>query len=206
MYNITARLWHNVFHLIMERLRHALADATEHNASERAAILTDFLIDIVHYAYIFYTTLLDHVLLGSLRSTWLENLGDLSRYRMAVAGMLIRIARARLPEQEVSKQQVDALARAQGGGRSGDPKKGDDDDNATENGDSIGDAALGGWEVDDTDVWRAQAVEWYSKGCLESPWNGRLFHQLAVLSRGDDLKVAYYCCRSYVFFRPSPVQ
>ncbi|KAG1879727.1 hypothetical protein F4604DRAFT_1922927 [Suillus subluteus] len=41
--------------------------------------------DFIYYAYTFYAGLLEEPTLHSFRSGWLEALGDLARYRMAVA-------------------------------------------------------------------------------------------------------------------------
>ena len=44
--------------------------------------------DFIYYAYIFYTGLLEEPTLVSFKSGWLEALGDLAWYRMAVAAMV----------------------------------------------------------------------------------------------------------------------
>ena len=44
--------------------------------------------DFIYYAYIFYTGLLEEPTLVSFKSGWLEALGDLAWYWMAVAAMV----------------------------------------------------------------------------------------------------------------------
>ena len=44
--------------------------------------------DFIYYAYIFYTGLLEDPTLVSFKSEWLESLGDLAWYQMAVAAMV----------------------------------------------------------------------------------------------------------------------
>ena len=76
-YNIPSRLWQVSFHLILERLRHAWMTANP--------TALDLLTDLVYDAYKFYTDLLEDQALSNFRTAWIEALGDLARYRMAIA-------------------------------------------------------------------------------------------------------------------------
>lgn len=92
-YNLPARMWKSAFLLLFERLRHALPlgknDSTKsegHNAdTEDSASVFDHLVDFVYYAYTFYTQLLEQQSLCGFRGTWIEQLGDIARFRMDVA-------------------------------------------------------------------------------------------------------------------------
>jgi hypothetical protein len=78
-YNIIIRLWSHAFHKLLEALRHAPFSSP---------LALEHLQDFIYYAYTFYTGLLEEPTLHSFRSGWLEALGDLVRYRMAVAAMV----------------------------------------------------------------------------------------------------------------------
>jgi protein SMG6 len=77
-YNIIVRLWTYAFHKPLESLR---------RAAFTSPLALEHLQDIIYYACIFYTGLLKEPTLVSFKSGWLEALGDLAWYRMAVASM-----------------------------------------------------------------------------------------------------------------------
>lgn len=93
-YNLPSRMWKSAFLLLFERLRHALP-ASENGRGGQSfggaedthptGNVTDHLTDFVYYAYTFYTQLLEQQSLSSFRGTWIEQLGDIARYRMTVA-------------------------------------------------------------------------------------------------------------------------
>ncbi|TFY73283.1 hypothetical protein EWM64_g10729, partial [Hericium alpestre] len=87
-YNITIRLWTHGFHCILENLR---------RSSLSSKIALEHLQDFIYYAYTFYTGLLEEQTLVDLKQSWLEALGDLARYRMAVAAMIPVPAYSRHP-------------------------------------------------------------------------------------------------------------
>jgi len=78
-HNIIVRLWTFAFHKSLESLR---------RASFTSPLALEHLQDFIYYAYTFYTSLLEPPTLDSFKSGWLEALGDLARYRMAVAAMV----------------------------------------------------------------------------------------------------------------------
>lgn len=163
--------------------------------------LLDHLVDFLHYAYGFYTLLLQEHAVSGFKSIWCEQLGDLARYRMAVAGLAHRMAAAAAkPGQELSRGHVQSLASHHAKPK---PAARLDDDDAhdvsTLDQASIGDTALDQWDVDEADSWRRIAVEWYSQGLLESPGTGRFHHHLALLSKGNDLKMLFHFCKRFVF-------
>ncbi|KAF7981504.1 hypothetical protein HWV62_33059 [Athelia sp. TMB] len=78
-YNIIIRLWTHAFHRLLESLR---------RASFTSPLALEHLQDFIYYAYTFYTGILEEQTLRTFRAGWLEALGDLARYRMAVAAMV----------------------------------------------------------------------------------------------------------------------
>lgn len=91
-YNLPSRMWKSAFLLLLNRLRHALPDGTERsdNTPEHVGNVLDHLTDFVYYAYTFYTQLLEQQSLSAFRGTWIEQLGDIARFRMAVSELPIQ--------------------------------------------------------------------------------------------------------------------
>jgi protein SMG6 len=155
-YNIPSRLWQNGFHLLLERLRHSWM--TGHPTA------LDLLTDFVHDGYKFYTDLLEDIALVGFRTAWIEALGDLARYRMAIARQIAAAEEAR-----------EKRRRVQGDQQTGKVKEMPDVPNGAEVEEQ--------WDVEDTDTWRQTATDWYSMGITEKPGEGRLHHHLALLAR-----------------------
>lgn len=96
-YNIPIRLWQTAFHLFLERARQSMpslsssAHDTQHEESQESrrmrAELLEHLTDFVYFAYSYYTHLLENEKYKAFKSQWVENLGDLARSRMAIAGL-----------------------------------------------------------------------------------------------------------------------
>ncbi|KAG8735173.1 hypothetical protein FRC10_010905 [Ceratobasidium sp. 414] len=78
-YNIPAHLWSVGFYRLLESLRHA---------SAKSPAAFEHLNDYIYYAYGFYLCLFEEEFLERFRPAWIEALGDLARYRMAVAAHL----------------------------------------------------------------------------------------------------------------------
>ncbi|KAG2345689.1 hypothetical protein BDR05DRAFT_998300 [Suillus weaverae] len=78
-YNIIICLWTHTFHKLLEALRRALFSSP---------LALEHLQDFIYYAYTFYTRLLEEPTLRSFRPGWLEALGNLACYHMAVAAMV----------------------------------------------------------------------------------------------------------------------
>ena len=57
-------------------------------ASFTSPVALEHLQDYIYYSYTFYTGLLEESTLSSFKSNWLEALGDLARYKMAVSAMV----------------------------------------------------------------------------------------------------------------------
>lgn len=191
-YKTPIRLWQHAFHLLLERIRHVLGDAPD---------LIEILLEFLNHAYGFYTCLLEDHSLTSLRHLWLEQLGDLARYRLAVAQNMTRLAAAAAAadgEQHhgrLSTRVVEAIDDQDV------PVARLDDEGAADDGDaaSIGPAALEDLKVDDADVWSRTALEWYSQALIEAPDVGRLHHHLALLHKDDELKSLYHFSKRSVF-------
>ncbi|CDZ96423.1 Nonsense-mediated mRNA decay protein [Phaffia rhodozyma] len=208
-YNIPARLWQNSFHLLIERMRStwlapssstsrdlATISDTLASASTSSARALEHLTDYILDAYSFYTTLLDEQVLQSFRSAWIEALGDLARYRMAVANMVgstaassgagTTSASSRLGEES------DRMARI------------DDEEEEAQmvpSGNSIGKEVADAWDVEDRETWRTTARDWYALGVGEKPGEGRLHHRLALLSRdvkGEEERALYHFSKSLI--------
>ncbi len=87
VYNLPSRLWQTGFHLMLESLRTNLSSQHSLQGSDRKAELLDHLTEFIYYAYSFYSALHESERYKCFRRAWIESLGDLSRYRMAVAGL-----------------------------------------------------------------------------------------------------------------------
>ena len=165
-YNIPSRLWQTGFHLILERLRYAWM------SSQPSAL--DLLTDLVYDAYKFYTDLLEDAALLNFRTAWIEALGDLARYRMAIAAHLVSEVKSSVPRK---------------------PARIDDDEEPVSSGASIGAEVAEAWDVEDKETWRTTAREWYTMGITEKPGEGRLHHHLALLSRdvkGQEIRALHH--------------
>lgn len=174
-YNIPVRLWQIGFHQILERLRFAWMS---HNPNA-LDLLTDFIYD----AYQFYTELFEDQTLMTFRTAWIEALGDLARYRMAVASSIV-------PDALTHKQSVDARI---------------DDDEPFSSGASIGQEVADNWEPEDKETWRTTARDWYAMGITEKPGEGRLHHHLALLCRdvrGQEGRALYHFCKGLTASHP----
>lgn len=195
-YNIPTRLWHTAFHSLLERLRHTLpssptqvSDSVESQEStafqqQRTEVL-DMLTEFIYYAYSFYSNLLESETFKTFRSSWIENLGDLARYRMAIAKITAK-QDARSKDEE-DRQSTDNSVRAQ------DTLTGKDDNSQDRA--SIGSGALQDWDLEEKEVWRLTAKDWYAKGLSEMPGIGRLHHHLGILSRDDELRALHHFCK-----------
>jgi protein SMG6 len=124
----------------------------------------DLLTDLVYDAYKFYTDLLEDQTLVNFRTAWIEALGDLARYRMAIAS------------HQAAEPKVKHVRQNSG-------MDGDFEGEGESSGASIGAEVAQAWDVEDKETWRTTARDWYSMGITEKPGEGRLHHHLALLSR-----------------------
>jgi hypothetical protein len=203
-YNIIVRLWTFAFHKLLESLR---------RASFTSPLALEHLQDFIYYAYTFYTGLLEEPTLNSFKSGWLEALGDLARYRMAVAAMVHGgvSGQGGLTTQAVSEATVgtaktgtdaDTGIAAPG---SNDSQKSVSDAPAARIDDSpspsIGVMAARLMDVEpEKERWRNIARDWYGAGLAEQPGTGKLHHHLGLLSRevdGEELRGVYHFVKRY---------
>ncbi|GAA5991646.1 hypothetical protein JCM11641_000208 [Rhodosporidiobolus odoratus] len=197
-YNIPTRLWQVAFHSLLERMRHAVLSSSptpsSSPASTEEANVLEHLVEFIQYAYGHYSQLFEDPAVAVFRAAWIEQLGDLARYRMAVAGLASRVNAASNPSAS-SSLTPSALAAA--GETSAGEKKPRPADAA-----SIGVTALNDWDLEEQDTWREMAREWYALGVAENPGTGRLQHHLALLSRGEELRGLYHYAKSLTAAHP----
>ncbi|GAA5820940.1 hypothetical protein JCM3770_002637 [Rhodotorula araucariae] len=200
-YNIPTRLWQVAFHQLLERMRHAILSAPLPSAApgagaDQPANVLEHLIEFIQYAYGHYSQLYEDPSIAVFRAAWIEQLGDLARYRMAVAGLASRLhaaassavtggAGARLTAAALETRAAAAAAP---------PRPADAA--------SIGQAALGDWDLEEQETWREMARDWYAQGLAENPGTGRLQHHLALLSKGDEMRALYHYVKSLTAAHP----
>ncbi|OAV94442.1 hypothetical protein PTTG_03077 [Puccinia triticina 1-1 BBBD Race 1] len=248
-YNTPSRLWQIGFHQLLERLRHALPTSVNSAFNEQSSqLLLEHMTDFIYFAYGFYTALLEEQRLLPFKSVWVEQLGDLARYRMAVAGLTSKFSAPneaqssarrsevgiRVPGQEIDAENDSESGRERIRPRARRPhrSRGNEEnvpslsesqssrlDLSSQDsrnqlapldpkiappraGGSIGLAALGDWDCEEQEIWRATAKDWYAKGLADNPATGRLHHHLALLSKGDELRTLYHYCKSLTAAHP----
>lgn len=200
-YNIIVRLWTYAFHKLLETLR---------RASFASTLALEHLQDFIYFAYTFYTGLLEEPSLRSFRAGWLEALGDLARYRMAVAAM---VTHSQLSGAALT---TDAVSRAAAAAEDANGKKSRSLMSVTASSDkpaariddspapSVGVTAARMMQVGpEKERWRGIAKEWYSQGLAETPGNGKLHHHLGLLSReaeNEELRAVYHFVKRYASF------
>ncbi|KAK7693204.1 hypothetical protein QCA50_002770 [Cerrena zonata] len=81
-YNLIIRLWTHAFHKPLESLRKAAI------APSSSRVALEILQEFIYYAYTFYTCLFEERNLAAFKGGWVEALGDLARYRIAVSHMV----------------------------------------------------------------------------------------------------------------------
>jgi len=165
------------------------------------ANVLEHLIEFIQHAYGFYSQLFEDPTIAVFRAAWIEQLGDLARYRMAVAGLASRMHAAAATSSSSSSSSAAAPARltsaALDANAAAAAKPARPADAA-----SIGQAALNDWDLEEHETWREMARDWYGQGLAENPGTGRLQHHLALLSKGDELRALYHyakrCARPFL--------
>ena len=198
-YNIIIRLWTHAFHKLLEALR---------RASFASPLALEHLQDFIYFAYTFYTGLFEEPILKSFRSGWLEALGDLARYRMAVAAMVTsnQLTGPALTADAVSQANAASVddtgdkSKSQISVRSSSYRPGARiDDSPTP---SVGVVAARMMQVEpEKERWRGIAKEWYAHGIADTPGAGKLHHHLGLLSReveSEELRAVYHFVKRLV--------
>jgi protein SMG6 len=147
-----------------------------------------------------------------LRSGWLEALGDLALYRIAVAAMVNDNGSGQLEGSLTIKAVSEATAESSDVKESSREKQGnsgfaksDSDAPAARIDDSpspsIGLATARLLEVEpEKERWRNIARDWYAAGIAEQPGMGKLHHNFGLLSReveGEELRGVYHFVKRY---------
>lgn len=227
-YNIPYRLWETGFEKLLQHYMRALprplssqrclnvppTTCSIESLPDRDATVSilDHMTDFIYYAYTLYSHLMEDHSLLSFQSSWMEQLGDLARYKMAVAKMMLSMAGTQHPlsndqsrssdnttprpppkaaspsatAQPVTSKRDHSKKAKKGGIINRRPVRDDDLEDAQTPGDSIGNVALDKWEISETDIWKTIAKDWYSRGLIETPGTGRLHHHLALLAMRND--------------------
>ncbi|KAF9228014.1 hypothetical protein BS17DRAFT_747074 [Gyrodon lividus] len=204
-YNIIIRLWTHAFHKLLEALR---------RASFSSPLALEHLQDFIYFAYTFYTGLLEEPSLTTFRAGWLEALGDLARYRMAVAAM---VTNSQLSGNALTTDAVSQATAVSGDDGDGKEKSKSQmsvrstsdlpaariDDSPTP---SVGIVAARMMEVEpEKERWRSIAKEWYARGIADTPGTGKLHHHLGLLSReveSEELRAVYHFVKSMTTLHP----
>ncbi|PWN37250.1 uncharacterized protein FA14DRAFT_159387 [Meira miltonrushii] len=230
-YKIPTRLWHTAFHSLLERFRQSLPDwqtciamrdsGVPPSDREKINEMLDLFTEYIYYAYSYYTNILESELFKVFRSSWIENLGDLARYRMAVAKIMsflgvrdgVRHGAERRDSGSQSRTRADRKTSIESQLPTASQEQGDGADEealevaSAEMGKdqaSIGAAAAQDWDLEEKEIWRSTARGWYAKGLADVPGTGRLHHHLGVLSRDDELRSLYHFCKSLTTSHPYP--
>lgn len=127
----------------------------------------DHLSDFVYHAYAFYTNLLEEPVLSPFKASWIEALGDLARYRMAVSSI----------ESANSSNSPTSLPTSFTTPAPASPNEARIDDSQNERSPaamevaSVGLPALraGGFDIEDRHLWRQVARDWYGQGLRDMP-------------------------------------
>ncbi|KAG5727581.1 Telomerase-binding protein EST1A [Termitomyces sp. T112] len=207
-YNIIVRLWTYAFFKLLESLRRDSLTST---------LALEHLQDFFYYAYTFYTGLLEEPTLSEFKSGWIEALGDLARYRMAVAAMVSGREATMTPGRKLTMKEVhDAVAsdtapddglkplKISKGSTSGRPAARIDDSPSP----SVGIAAARQLMVEpEAERWRNIARDWYGAGLAQQPGTGKLHHHLGLLCRDfekEELKGVYHFVKSMTTLHSFP--
>ncbi|KAG8982928.1 hypothetical protein FRB90_006455, partial [Tulasnella sp. 427] len=198
--NIPARLWNHAFQRLLMSLR---------RASSSSVVALEQLSSFIIYAYGFYTSLLEEENLAQFRILWLEALGDLSRYQMAV------IAHVQEGTGGASSSKSSMPLVSNMGTHLALPTALTQPINSNSPGvsrmnesplPSVGAHAAAEFELeDDREIWRKNAREWYTKGIKDTPGQGRLHHHLGLVSadaEGEELRAVYHFAKSLVSHHP----
>ena len=172
--------------------------------------------EFIYYAYTFYTCLFEERNLSAFRGGWVEALGDLARYRMAVTNMVENNAATSSPSSLPSRVAIlssshltprpttpignesavsDKAASPTPAARIDDSPSASQQEAppATSNlkhqlyQPSVGIVAARLMELEpEKERWRQIARDWYAKGLAATPGAGKLHHHLGLLSRDKE--------------------
>jgi len=205
-YNLIMRLWLHGFHRPLENLRRC--------AFNNSIVALEHLQDFIYYAYTFYSCLFEEENLSVYRSSWVESLGDLARYRMAVSELVTnRTSHSASLTQSAVSQVANISDDVAMSISADDTKASQISDNPIlpkGNSPSVGVEAARAMELlPERQKWRNIAREWYSNGLIEYPGTGRLHHHMGFLCKefgeGEELRGLYHFIKRYIPGLPGPV-
>ena len=197
-YNLIMRLWLHGFHRPLENLRRC--------AFNNSIVALEHLQDFIYYAYTFYSCLYEEENLSVYRSSWVESLGDLARYRMAVSELVTsKTSHSASLTHSAVAQVANASDDVAMSISVDDTKASQISDNPVlpkGNSPSVGIEAARAMELPpDREKWRNIAREWYSNGLIEYPGTGRLHHHMGFLCKefgeGEELRGLYHFVKRY---------
>jgi protein SMG6 len=155
---------------------------------------------------------LEEPTLSGFKSGWLEALGDLARYRMAVAAMVGGGVGPTAPAgaKTLTIKAVNEAVIDQGRDSGNVGEKSISEKPAARIDDSpspsVGIAAARLMDVEpETERWRGIARDWYGAGLAEQPGTGKLHHHLGLLCReveGEELRGVYHFVKRYGCISP----
>ena len=204
-YNLIMRLWLNGFHRPLENLRRC--------AFNNSVVALEHLQDFIYYAYTFYSCLFEEENLSVYRSSWVESLGDLARYRMAVSELVTsKTSQSTSLTRSAVSQVADISDHFAMSISADDTKASQISDNPVlpkGNSPSVGIEAARAMELlPERAMWRNLAREWYSNGLIEYPGTGRLHHHMGFLCKefgeGEELRGLYHFIKRYALYTPHP--
>ncbi|GJE97087.1 hypothetical protein PsYK624_132970 [Phanerochaete sordida] len=224
-YNLVSRLWVHAFHRLLESLRRAAISSTHPD------IALENLVEFIYYAYAFYAGLMDEQNLAQFRSNWVECLGDIARYRIAVTALLDNHAAPKtLPANAITQAalsgnllvtdpntpEASALSNKHfvSARDTPAPVARIDDSPPPSVGEflqapSVGIIAARMMEIEpEKERWRQISKDWYAKGLAFQPGSGKLHHHLGALSRDreagekEELRAVYHFVKSMITLHP----
>ena len=204
-YNLIMRLWLHGFHRPLENLRRC--------AFNNSIVALEHLQDFIYYAYTFYSCLFEEENLSVYRSSWVESLGDLARYRMAVSELVTsKTSHSTSLTQSAVSQVANASDDIAMSISADDTKASQISDNPVlpkGNSPSVGIEAARAMELlPEREKWRNIARQWYSNGLIEYPGTGRLHHHMGFLCKefgeGEELRGLYHFIKRYAPTTPPP--
>lgn len=197
-YNLIMRLWLHGFHRPLENLRRC--------AFNNSIVALEHLQDFIYYAYTFYSCLFEEENLSVYRSSWVESLGDLARYRMAVSELVTsKTSHSTSLTQSAVSQVPNASNDISMSVTADDTKASQISESPVlpkGNSPSVGIEAARAMELlPEREKWRNIAREWYSNGLIEYPGTGRLHHHMGFLCKefgeGGELRGLYHFIKRY---------
>jgi protein SMG6 len=205
-YNLIMRLWLNGFHRPLENLRRC--------AFNNSIVALEHLQDFIYYAYTFYSCLFEEENLAVYRSSWVESLGDLARYRMAVSELVTSKTSHSASLTHSAVSQVASISDDVAMSITADDTKASQiSDNPVlpkGNSPSVGIEAARAMELlPEREKWRNIARGWYSNGLTEYPGTGKLHHHMGFLckefGKGEELRGLYHFIKRYTSDSPGPI-